>query len=150
MTRRAHPCYVEFHADDDGCFGKLEAVVAALAQAKEADHWRDDDYWLGFLDEAARAHFWWPTNSEREEWSRRWFAKPVERRTSDPSLETPWDFGSMIDAFRNGEYRLLGLRRLGDGVARIEYGPFAGPYGGNECMVALVEAFGFRATAQRD
>ncbi len=139
--------YVEFYADDEDRLDKLEAIVAALAEGKETDNWQDDAYWLDFFDEAARAHFWWPTKTEMEDWSRRWFATPVEQRHADPSLKTGWTFGSMIDAFYNGEYRLFPLRRLGEGIARIEYQPFGGPYGGNECMVTLIEAFCFQVTA---
>jgi hypothetical protein len=88
--------------------------------------------------------------SERADHLRRWFATPVETRFTDPSLETPWDFASMIDAFRNGDYRLIGLRRLRPAVARIEYEPFGDPYGGTGCMVALVEAYGFRVSQIQD
>ncbi len=56
----------------------------------------------------------------------------------------------MIDACRNGDYRLIGLRQLRPAVARIEYEPFGTPYGGTACMVALVEAFGFRVSQIQD
>ncbi len=110
--------YVEFYADDEGRLDKLEAIVAALAEGKETDNWQDDAYWLDFFDEAARAHFWWPTKTEMEDWS---------QSTASSHFDV-W----------------------GEGVARIEYQPFGGPYGGNECMVTLIEAFGFRVTANED
>ncbi len=146
----SEPSYVEFRATDEERFEKLRSAMAALVGAKESDEWRDDEYWLGFFDEAARGHFWWTTEAEAAEHSRRWLATPVEQRFTDPSLETPWDFGSMIDAFRNGDYLLLGIRTLSDGVTRIEFDPFGYPYGGMGCMVAIVEAFGFRVTGRRE
>jgi hypothetical protein len=54
-------------------------------------------------------------------------------------LQTPWDFDSLIDAFANGEYELLGIRRLGE-HAPLEFEPATFPYGGVNCMTALVEA----------
>jgi hypothetical protein len=53
--------FVEFGIADDGRFGQLVAVVEALRHAKRTDEWRDDDYWLGYFDEEARARFWRPT-----------------------------------------------------------------------------------------
>jgi hypothetical protein len=79
-----------------------------------------------------------------KDWERRWFSTPVPERFTDTSLETPWDFGSMIDAFRNGEYDLLGCRRLTATAGRLEFDPHAWPYGGTGCMRALIEAFGHR------
>ncbi len=143
------PSYVEFRVSEEQRLEMLSAVVSALVDAKATGEWHDDEYWLGFFGEEARVHFWWPTEAELEEYSRRLLATPVEQRASDPSLDTPWDFGSMIDAFRNGDYRLLGLRVDGS-VARIEFEPFGWPYGGTDCMEALVEAFGFTVTAREE
>jgi hypothetical protein len=53
-------------------------------------------------------------------------------------------------AFRNGDYELLGVRRITETRARLEYEPHGLPYGGSECMVALVEAFGSRVAGVRD
>ena len=138
--------FVEFEIASEDRFGQLVAVLDALSQAKQADDWRDDGYWLGFFDEDARSRFWWPPAEERDDWVRRWSSTPVPERFTDPSLETPWDFGSMIDAFRNGEYDLLGRRRVSATAGRLEFDPHAWPYGGTDCMCALVEAFGHRVT----
>ena len=136
--------FVEFGIADDARLGRLVAVVEALRQAKQTDEWRDDYHWLGYFDEEARARFWWPTPEELKDWERRWFSTPVPERFTDPSLETPWDFGSMIDAFRNGEYDLLGCHRVSATAGRLEFDSHAWPYGGTGCMRALVEAFGHR------
>lgn len=134
-------CFVEIEGDDGAPLTALERVVAALAHAKEAGEWHDDDHWIAFFDEAARTRFWWPTDSERADYFRRWRATPAATRRTDPSLRVPWDFGSiMIDAFRNGDYRIIGVRRIRSGVARLEFDPLSDPYGGTGCMIALVEA----------
>ena len=141
--------YVEFEVASEDAYRRLGAVVTALAAAKRNDDFRDDDYWLTFFDDEARSTFWWPSQAELEEWSRRWQAAPVELRLSDPSFHPPaWDFGSMIDAFRNGDYDLLGCQRPSPWVGRLEFEPFGWPYGGSGCMRALVEAFGHRVTAE--
>lgn len=138
------PCYVELSVDDEGRLAALIAVVEALRRDKEAGALdAEDPKWRTFFDERALAHFWWPTEEEAAEWQRRWFATPVETRFTDPSLEHPWDFESLLDAFANGEYQLLGVRRTGD-RARLEFDPHAYPYGGTGCMQALIEAFDLR------
>jgi hypothetical protein len=139
---------VEFEVADKDRFRRLSAVFDALRAAKVADEWRDDDYWLGFFDAEARSRFWLPTPAEQEDWNRRWFSTPVPQRFTDPSLVTPWDFGSMIDAFRNGDYDLLACEQLSERVGRLSFDPHGWPYGGTGCMRALVEAFGHRVTAE--
>lgn len=140
--------FVEFEIDDDERYRKLVAVVNAIRESKVSDHWHDDEYWLTFFDDAARSRFWWPTPTELEDWSRRWFSAPVPQRFSDPALKTPWDFGSMIDAFRNGDYEVVGCIQTGERTGRFVFEPFGHPYGGVGCMKALIESFGFRVVAE--
>lgn len=52
----------------------------------------------------------------------------------------------MIESFKDGEYELLSCEMISDETARINYNPFAFPYGGTDCMKALIEAFGFEVT----
>jgi hypothetical protein len=139
--------FVEFEVADDDRFRRLKSVFDALREAKQSDDWHDDGYWLTFFDADARAHFWWPTPAELEAWTRRWMATPVPQRFTDPSLDHAWDFESMIEAFRNGEYDLLECQRTPTHVGRLTFDPHAWPYGGARCMRALIEAFGHRVTA---
>jgi hypothetical protein len=142
--------YVEFQIESEAGFAKLAALYAALQEAKANDDWKNDEYWLKFIDEGARKHFWWPTEAESEEWRKRWFSTPIEKRFSDPSLQTKWEFASMIEAFRNGDYELLACRRSSQERARIEFDPYGHPYGGTGCMRGLVEAFGQRVIEVRE
>jgi hypothetical protein len=133
-------CHVEVRVHDEERFARLVVVVDALKRDKDAGVLAPGPTWRALFDERALAHFWEPTPEERDDWLRRWFATPVADRWNDPSLKNPWDFDSLINAFANGEYVLLGVRRTGD-LARIEFEPFAHPYGGTECFVNLAEAF---------
>ena len=133
--------FVEFAIASEEQFRQLEAVVNALCEAKRANLFPPEDYWLAFFDTKARSSFWFPTEAE---------PKDLEQRWHDPSLETPWDFGSMIEAFKNGEYELLGCCRISDQSARLEFNPYSSPYGGAGCMKALVAAFGHQVTAVSD
>jgi hypothetical protein len=57
-----------------------------------------------------------------------------------------WDFESMLESILRGEYT---LERLSfDGISRgvFVYEPYAGPFGGSESLVGLVETFGLRLT----
>jgi hypothetical protein len=140
--------YVEFAVHDCQRFGALEKVFTALKASKESGSFAGKDYWLSFFDKEAVSHFWWPTPAEREEWKRRWFSTPTPQRWTDPSLKRPWDFESMIDAFKNGEYELLSCDLLNGKVGRLCFDPQAHPYGGTGCMKALIESFGFEVTAE--
>ena len=145
-----NPCFVEFTIASEEQFRQLEAVVTALCEAKRANLFAPETDWLAFFDTKARSYFWNPTETELKDWKQRWFATPVERRWHDRSLQTPWDFGSMIEAFENGEYELLGCRRVDQPTARLEFNPYSFPYGGTGCMKALIEAFGHQVTTVVD
>jgi len=136
---------VTFEIADAERFQRLVELVGALAAAKAADDFRDHAYWESFLDDRSRAAFWWPTEAEAREWQERWFATPVEKRWSDPSLRTLWMFGSLVDAVRHGEFEQLRCRRTSGGGA-IEFVPTASPFGGTDWMRALIEAFGGEVT----
>ena len=56
----------------------------------------------------------------------------------------------MIDAFQNGEYELRGCELAGPNNGRLEFFALAYPYGGVGCMVALIEAFGFKVSGIQD
>jgi hypothetical protein len=135
------PSYIEFAYVDQDRFDILTRVFVALQQAKQVDTFRDDDYWLAFFDEQARAHFWWPTPQEADAWLEHWQTASDVQRQSDPALQTPWHFGSMIEAFRNGEYKLIACRQIAPNRGRFEFETTAWPYGGTGCMKALIEAF---------
>src|SRR5438128_232699 len=66
------------------------------------------------------------------------------------SLQRKWDFGSMIDAFKDGEYELLSCEIISENRAIFRFMPWADPYGGTGCMQALVESFGFKVTKIED
>jgi hypothetical protein len=143
------PAFVEFEIADDVRFERVAVVIEALGVAKRSDDFRDDDYWRSLFVEAID-HFWWPLEEELEDWERRWLGTPVGKRSANASLNTPWTLGSLIDAFRNGEYDLLGCRRVTDHIGRIEFDPWGWPYGGTGCMRAVLEAFGHRVTREED
>jgi hypothetical protein len=143
-------CFVEFAIASEEQFRQLEAVVAALCEAKKTNLFPPAAYWLDFFDAKATSFFWHPTEPEFKDWKRRWFATPVEERWNEQTLETPWDFDSMIGAFEDGDYELLGCHRLSDTVARLNFSPYGSPYGGTGCMQALIEAFGHQVTSVLD
>ena len=141
--QRMDDSYLDFALSDAERFSKLQIVFAALKNAKSADTIDpDDDSWLGLFDDSAREYFWWPTPEEVADWQRRWESTPVPQRFTDPSLVTPWDFSSMIEAFKNGEYELVALDRTTDTTGRLTFNPLAWPFGGTNCMRALIESFG--------
>jgi hypothetical protein len=150
LASRPEPgAFIEFAVHDAARFGQLQAVFAALQQAKRSGHFPTDDYWLAFFDAAARAYFWWPTEAEYADWLRRWYATPVPQRESDPSIQTGWLFEAMLAGFRDGEFDLVACRLVDGGRARLELEPYPWPHAGIGCPKALVECFGFPVTAEQ-
>lgn len=142
---------VNFELADSARFGMLQRIFDALRNAKNSDEIEaEDDSWQSYFDRDALSHFWNPTPDELADWTRRWQATPVEKRFTDPSLKTPWDFQSMIDAFHNGEYELLRLIRTSENTGSLQFEAFAWPYGGTGCMHALIECFGGIVTEEID
>lgn len=156
------PCFITFRATDQERFHILTHAFEILKQEKlkyfavifEEDGTQENDcheqalrklveVLFDLFDEQTLAHFWWPSKQELQDYWQRWAAIPVPQRFTDPALETPWDFESMIDSFLNGEYELLSCRLLTSDTGVFEFLPFSFPYGGTGCMKALIEAFSF-------
>ena len=111
-------------------------------QDKSSPCRRDDAKWMEFFTKMELASFWWPSQSEVEEWASHWSSTPVSERLS-PDMPSPgWDFDSMIDAIFNAEYALIGVGRLTVSEAILEFDPHAWPYGGAGALRALVRSFG--------
>lgn len=142
---------VNFELADSIRFGMLQRVFDALRDAKTNDAIdADDESWRSYFDDTALSHFWNPTPDELADWTRRWQATPVDKRFTDPTLKTPWDFPSMIEAFHNGEYILLRLIRTSENAGSLQFEALACPYGGTGCMHALIECFGGTVTGEID
>lgn len=137
---------VTFNLADDERFLRITELFSAIAAAKVTGDFRDDSYWEAFLDERSRGAFWWPTEAEAQDWQRRWFATPLEKRADDPSLRTPWMYGSLVDTARTGEFARLACRRTGVTSGAVEIEPVAWPFGGTDWVHALIEAFGGEIT----
>jgi hypothetical protein len=145
------PMAVEFEITDPARFEPLRVVFDALREAKAADTFTEDHSgWLDYFDADARAYFRWSTPEEDALWLQRWYATPVHARLTDPSLHRGWDYESMIEAFRNGEYDLVACERTTKTTGRLTFVEHAFPFGGTGCMRALIECFGHRVTRDWD
>jgi hypothetical protein len=136
--------FIRFRISSDEQFRQLETVFAALQAAKQGNSFQAENDWLSFFDTKARSYFWFPNEEEAKDWEQRWLSTSIKQRFTAPSLKTPWDFYSMIEAFEDGDYELLACQRISDEVGCLEFEPFGFPFGGTECMKALIEAFGHR------
>jgi hypothetical protein len=143
--------YLQFSMHDQDRFQQLVKVFNRLKQDKAQNRIDDDERsYLPYFDQAALSFFWWPTDSEIEAWEKRWRATPNETRWTDPSLERPWMFGSMIHVIQDCEFELVSCRLITPDLARLEFQPLSDPYGGSGCLQALIEAFGFTVSESSD
>ncbi|WP_199300116.1 hypothetical protein [Trichocoleus sp. FACHB-262] len=94
--------YIEFAVTNSQRFEDLQRVFDKLKRDKDEDNIDDDEPYLNVFDEEARQYFRWSTPEEDLAGAEKWYATRLEARWSDPSLQHGWDFGSMIDAFKNG------------------------------------------------
>lgn len=150
MTRTQQLAFVEFVISDDAAFNRLATVAGQLRKQKNGDGIRDENFWLRLFTVSDLAEFWWPSEAERELWNEFWFSTPLPDRHSPEMPTPPWDFGSMIDAILDGEYELVGVRKLTQGRARFELDPHSYPYGGIDSVRTLVRAFGHSITGCDD
>jgi len=144
------PCYIRFQIASQSQLERLQRIVSELRSDKQSGEFRADLEWMTCFTTEELKSFWNPTQAELADWQRRWLATPVSERSKDPSLQTPWDFRSMIDAIRNGEYELLGVRTDDMTTGFLEFDPHAYPFGGTGCLRALVLAYGHRLVGYDD
>jgi hypothetical protein len=137
--------YIDFAVDNPARFAALRTVFYELKKDTAANAFRGDNDWLAYFDDAALSHFWCPSDQELHEYWERYDATPINERGA-LSEEHGWGFFSMIEAFQNGEYTLVSCELRTPTTARLEYDPFAGPFGGTDSFHALIEAFGCSVT----
>ncbi|MDM5155410.1 hypothetical protein QUF88_16840 [Bacillus sp. DX1.1] len=138
-------CYFEFVIHKEAHFQKLREFFYKLKEEKEKEMIDcSDSMWLEYFEEDVLKQFWWPTEKELYNYRILWEQTPVEERLTDPKLVTPWDFESMIDAFACGEYELISCEKASNNIGRIEFYPYAWPYGGSDVFKALIEYSEFK------
>jgi hypothetical protein len=129
--------YIEFSLPSVDQFESLKRVFSALKNAKQEDDFPEDTYWLGFFDDQARSMFSWLTKLETDAAIQRW-----RESNHDPKFIPGWDFGSWIDAVRDGEYILKSCEQINRNTGRLVFEPFAWPFGGTDALHMLLKAFG--------
>ena len=156
--------YLEFRIGSQRRFDALHRFFTALKSEKDQiiKSWdsdaEQDQYdpasepkWLDFLDDEAVEWFanTFDYNSEEgKTYQQLWNLTEPEIRLSHPMFRPPgnWDFESMVDSLFNGEYTLVDLAQESETDGILYYDPWAGPFGGSESLVALIESFGHSVT----
>lgn len=134
-------CHLEFVPKDEQALQRAQALLTAIQAAKESGGDIETTAFAGYLLEAERSYFWNPSADEARQWHEHWVATRLEIRLSPQMIAPQWELESMLDALCNGEYDLLGLQ-LEHGKYYLAFNPHAYPFGGTDCMVALLECFG--------
>jgi hypothetical protein len=133
--------HIRFRIVNQRALQALDGFIARVMDAKRSGSFPPDEEFKRHFDEKALAYFFEPSAAELKEWEQEWFSTPVEKRHGNPALEPPWNFGSMVDAFANGEFELIGMDTMED-EGFLKFKPLAHPYGGPGCIIAAAEAFG--------
>jgi hypothetical protein len=126
-------CFIEFEVSDKQRFQDLVRAFNALKTDKDSRNFRDPEDWLEFFDDHALSHFLWP--------------EELNDGLSDEELtaiyEEKWPFESMLLVIKDCEYALVSCKLISETRARLEYAPWAFPYGEIDSLIPLVECFGF-------
>lgn len=85
---------------------------------------------LGVIYETKFIH----TKEESDEWLAKWKA--------NPDIQTPWDYGSWVDAILNSETELGSLQIETNGSGKLTFNQFAWPTGGIGALEELINIFG--------
>lgn len=142
-------CYVEFESNGEQALLRLTEFFGLVKAAKDNDEPADEAQLSAYLTEEERSYFSNLTPEESAEWNEFWFSTPLPTRHS-PDMPTPqWDFASMLDAFSDGDYDLIGIKPR-DARHALEFNPHGYPYGGVSSLIALVECFGHRVIGVDD
>jgi hypothetical protein len=136
------PSFIYFDIRGDRQFDQLQAAFEALRNDKEAHRLDpEDSKWLRIFGEEALRHFWWPTEQELADYQQRNRRTPPEERLEREDLQVPWEFTSLLDAIRSGNYNLLRCTRNGT-AGRLEYEVWSVPFGGTDSLEELIRCFG--------
>jgi hypothetical protein len=127
----------------------LERFIERLSEAKHSGIFPEDAEWKAYFDSSSLAYFENLSPEELKEWEAEWKATPIERRLRDLSLWPHWDFGSFLDALKNGEF-LVSILHVTASPLKLVFEPLAFPYGGADCLIAATEAFGQEVTGVDD
>lgn len=142
-------CHVEFESKDEASLRRLTEFFAMVKAAKQSEAPVDEAHLLGYLTEDERSYFWDPTPEEMAQWNEHWFSTPLPMRHSAAMVLPQWELGSLLDAFWNGDYELVGVIQEGQRHF-VAFNPHGYPYGGTGSFVALVECFGHRVVGVED
>ncbi|HCO24662.1 hypothetical protein Mal35_57710 [Gimesia maris] len=158
------PFSLEFEISTPARFDALQRFFFALKSEKdqilkswdsdaEEDQYDpvDEPNWIDYLDEEAIEWFSDFLDLDSPEgitFSKLWELTEPEYRCVDNMFHLPghWDFESLLESLFNGEYVLVDLRGKTDTTGELIYDPWAGPFGGTEPLVELIEAFGQTVT----
>jgi hypothetical protein len=144
-----HTCYVEFNPKDSISLRRSIDFFELIKSSKNQDEPPDEAQLANFLSDAEQSYFWNPTPQEQAAWSKEWFSTPIPIRHSPQMLLPEWQFGSMLEAFWQGDYALGSIQ---DNARQyvLTFSPNGYPFGGTGCMVAMLESFGHEVTGIED
>lgn len=137
-AERPPPLYVEFRVHDPSRLAGLCRIVDAIAEAKEREQFPEPEAWKELVDEQTLV----------------WFVQPGTGGAAGAGGDSPgassgvggsgrWPFRNVFETLGHVEYVPVACRLITEGVGRIEFEPWAFPYGGTGSLHALIRSFGF-------
>ncbi len=131
-----------FRIDREDMFPFLVAMFDALKEAKRTGDFPEVSEWLPLIHPNVRAHFYWPPAEELSVVAEIRATRPIIIMEPSDAIGDEWDFGSILDAVKNGEYQMLEIVKTSSNAGELRIDPEAYPYGGIGAFIALIEAHG--------
>ena len=149
--------YIDFKIGEASRLERLKEMFYKIKEVKEIGEElleSDEEFdpfqatqWTDYLDDQALEWFLDTFDFHSEEgktYHKLWNLTKPEVRIGSAFFHLPgnWDFDSMLHSLFHGEYQLIDIQEDKEGFASLYFDPYAGPFGGTEPLVALIESFG--------
>lgn len=143
-------CYVEFTKKNDKDLIRLINIVEIMKKDLLEGKADLDKEWIKLFSDEDMEHFWWPNEDQYYEIKKLFGDLPIRVSDKKENPRDDWDIYSMFEAISGSEYELIGIKEFSEGIYRLEFNPFAYPYGGTESLQKLISSLGHYVIAVND
>ncbi|WP_052675881.1 hypothetical protein [Paenibacillus sp. IHBB 10380] len=143
-------CYVEFKVKNEEKLNRLKLIFEVIKEDKNNEVQDTDGKWIKLFSDTELDEFWWPNEQEYEETRKNLGNVYIKVVSINDNKQEDWDIYSMFEAIKDGEYELIGIRKISNSTYRLEFNPFAYPFGGIDSIRKLISCIGHSVVAVDD
>jgi hypothetical protein len=123
-------CYIEFEIQEPNAFVALKNIFDLIKKAKNTGQPQTDEFWLTHFPAYSLKYFYFLENEKKPSF-----------QTAAQSQFT-WHFYSLANLLQTDyEIEYTDCLKLSNDLGRLEYLPYAYPYGGISGLITLITSF---------